>query len=117
MNSIGVGVVQPPAGGKYTDSLDSEAVHERHCLCVATELMESMLLELYAFSGSDVSLRFALVTEGPAISEQLADLRGLVSQLSAARCLKNELERAKALVGPLFRRLDTLAENFEVRNS
>jgi hypothetical protein len=92
-------------------------VRELHHLRTAAELMESLFQELGALSGTDAVLSFDLMMEGPAISEQLSELREFVNRLSAASNLNNDLARAKALVGPLSRRLDTLARTFEARNS
>jgi hypothetical protein len=93
------------------------AARELHQLCVATELMEGMFQELRALSESDAVLRLDLVTERPAISAQLAELRALVSRMSSASNINDDVARAKALLGPLSRSLDTLAQGFEARNS
>jgi hypothetical protein len=99
---------------RSADPIDT-AARELHQLCIATELMEGMFQELRALS--DAVLHLDLVTEPPAISAQLAELRALVSRMPSASNINDDFARAKALLGSLSRRLDTLAQGFEARNS
>jgi hypothetical protein len=84
---------------------------------MAAELMESMFDELKVLGRADPILNRDLMIEGPAISDQLAELQGIVTQLSGTSSPSDELERGMAILGPLSRSLEALAQNFEARES
>jgi hypothetical protein len=93
---------------------------QAHYLCIAAELMANMFEELNALKETDASLSRDLMVEGPAISEQLAALHKLVNRVSAGPDGSGDLElieQGKAILGPLSRRLETLAHDFEERIS
>jgi hypothetical protein len=88
-----------------------------HALCIAAELMEGMFDELKVLGRADPILSRELMIEGCAISEQLAELQGVVIQLSGASNPSDEFARAISILRPLSRRLEALAQNFEARES
>ncbi len=104
------GIRCPSAG-----DIDGHAI-QMHSLCMATELMEDLLDELEVLSITDPSLSRDLMLEGPAISEQLAELRRILPLLPGGSN-RADVERAVAILGPVSRRLEALAQGYEARQS
>ncbi len=105
------GIERPSAG-----DIDGHAI-QMHSLSMATELMEDLLDELKVLSITDPSLSRDLMHEGPALSEQLAELRRILAALPGDSNHADVCERAVAILGPVSQRLEALARGFEARQS